>query len=72
MMNLMFLFLGDSSIGYYIQPTIIVTTNPHFKTLTEEIFGPVLTIYVYPSNDFKSTVSRRVSSLVSYKIISST
>ena len=33
--------------GYFIEPTTIITTNPHFKTMEEEIFGPVLTIYVY-------------------------
>ena len=33
--------------GYFVEPTTIVTTNPHFKTMEEEIFGPVLTIYVY-------------------------
>ncbi|MEG1560542.1 MAG: L-glutamate gamma-semialdehyde dehydrogenase [Clostridia bacterium] len=38
---------GDKSVGYFIEPTIIVTTNPTFKTMTEEIFGPVMTIYVY-------------------------
>ncbi|KAL7746484.1 1-pyrroline-5-carboxylate dehydrogenase [Sorochytrium milnesiophthora] len=42
----------DDSKGYFIHPTIIVTTNPHFKTMTEEIFGPVLTIYVYPADKF--------------------
>jgi len=42
----------DDSVGYFIQPTVIVTTNPKFKTMTDEIFGPVLTIYVYPSGDF--------------------
>ena len=33
--------------GYFIEPTTIITTNPHFKTMKEEIFGPVLTIYIY-------------------------
>ena len=33
--------------GYFIEPTTIITTNPHFKTMEEEIFGPVLTIYIY-------------------------
>jgi 1-pyrroline-5-carboxylate dehydrogenase len=33
--------------GYFIEPTTILTTNPHFKTMEEEIFGPVLTVYVY-------------------------
>ena len=37
----------DKSIGYFIEPTAILTTNPHFKSMEEEIFGPVLTIYVY-------------------------
>lgn len=39
----------DDSKGYFIQPTTIVTTDPHFKTMEEEIFGPVVTIYVYDS-----------------------
>ena len=38
--------------GYFIQPTTIVTTNPKFKTMEEEIFGPVLTIYVYDDEKF--------------------
>lgn len=37
----------DDSRGYFIEPTTIVTTNPKFKTMEEEIFGPVLTVYVY-------------------------
>ncbi len=40
----------DKSKGYFIEPTTIVTMNPHFKTMEEEIFGPVLTIYVYDSD----------------------
>ncbi|MCF7797165.1 MAG: L-glutamate gamma-semialdehyde dehydrogenase [Lentisphaeria bacterium] len=40
----------DDSVGYFIQPTTIVTTNPRFKTMEEEIFGPVVTIYVYDSS----------------------
>ncbi|MNX94951.1 1-pyrroline-5-carboxylate dehydrogenase [compost metagenome] len=46
----------DKSNGYFIDPTVIVTTNPKFRTLSEEIFGPVLTIYVYPENDFEATL----------------
>jgi 1-pyrroline-5-carboxylate dehydrogenase len=42
----------DDSKGYFIEPTTIVTTNPKFKTMQEEIFGPVLTIYVYQDDDF--------------------
>ncbi len=37
----------NKSTGYFIEPTAILTTNPHFKTMEEEIFGPVLTIYIY-------------------------
>ncbi|MEE2953979.1 MAG: L-glutamate gamma-semialdehyde dehydrogenase [Bacteroidota bacterium] len=46
----------DKSIGYFIEPTIIVTTNPKFKTMVEEIFGPVITIYVYNSNAWEDTL----------------
>ena len=42
----------DDSVGYFIEPTTIVTTNPRFKTMEEEIFGPVLTIYVYEDDKF--------------------
>ncbi len=37
----------DDAEGYFIRPTVVVTTNPSFKTMVEEIFGPVLTIFVY-------------------------
>jgi len=40
----------DDSKGYFIEPTTIVTTNPKFKTMAEEIFGPVMTMYVYDDN----------------------
>lgn len=46
----------DDSVGYFIEPTVIVTSNPHFRTMVEEIFGPVLTIYVFPTNDFDATL----------------
>ena len=42
--------------GYFIEPTTILTTNPHFKTMEEEIFGPVLTIFLYDAKDWKSTI----------------
>jgi 1-pyrroline-5-carboxylate dehydrogenase len=47
----------DKSKGYYIEPTTIVTTNPKFRTICEEIFGPVLTVYVYPENEFEQTLA---------------
>ena len=46
----------DDSEGYFIQPTVIVTSDPHFKTMEEEIFGPVLTIYVYKDDKFEETL----------------
>jgi 1-pyrroline-5-carboxylate dehydrogenase len=47
---------SDKSTGYYIQPTVIVTSDPHFVTLEEEIFGPALTVYVYKDADFEATL----------------
>lgn len=46
----------DKSVGYFIDPTVIVTTNPKFKSMVEEIFGPVLTIYIYPSDEYEQTL----------------
>lgn len=42
--------------GFFIRPTIIETDNPHFKTMEEEIFGPVLTVYVYKDKDLDDTI----------------
>lgn len=42
--------------GYFIQPTIIETTDPKYTTMCEEIFGPVLTIYIYDANKFDETL----------------
>ena len=44
----------DDTVGYFVQPTIILTTNHQFKTMQEEIFGPVVTLYVYDDNDWKN------------------
>jgi 1-pyrroline-5-carboxylate dehydrogenase len=46
----------DDSEGYFIQPTLIETTNPKFKTMEEEIFGPVMTVYVYEDGKFDETL----------------
>lgn len=46
----------DDSKGYFVEPTVILTSNPKFKTMQEEIFGPVLTIYVYKDEDFEETL----------------
>lgn len=47
----------DDSVGYYIEPTVVVTTNPRFKLMEEEIFGPVLTVYVYEDKDLDETLA---------------
>lgn len=46
----------DDSIGYFIEPTVVLAKQPKSRTMCEEIFGPVLTIYVYPEHDFESTL----------------
>jgi 1-pyrroline-5-carboxylate dehydrogenase len=46
----------DDTHGYYIYPTIVETTNPRFKTMEEEIFGPVLTVFVYEDNKMEETI----------------
>lgn len=46
----------DKSTGYFIEPTTFVTTNPKFRTMCEEIFGPVLTIYIYDDNEYEQTL----------------
>ena len=47
----------DDSKGYFIEPTVILATDPHFKTMVEEIFGPVLTIFVYDDDKYEETWS---------------
>ena len=47
----------DKSKGYFVEPTVIVTTNPKFKSMCEEIFGPVITIYVYDEDNWKETLA---------------
>ncbi|KAL1922926.1 uncharacterized protein VTP21DRAFT_9302 [Calcarisporiella thermophila] len=46
----------DDSVGYFVEPTIIHSKNPRSKTMTQEIFGPVLTAYVYPAGEFEETM----------------
>ncbi len=46
----------DKTKGYFIEPTVIVTSNPNYETLCEELFGPVLTIYVYNDKDYNKTL----------------
>jgi len=46
----------DNPEGYFIEPTLIVSEDPDSRLMKEEIFGPVLTIYVYPENKFEETL----------------
>ena len=47
---------GDKSVGYFIEPTLILTKDPSFVTMQEEIFGPVVTIYVYDDGEYEETL----------------
>jgi 1-pyrroline-5-carboxylate dehydrogenase len=46
----------NDSEGFFISPTVIKANNPQFKTMTEEIFGPVLTLYIYPDEEYRETL----------------
>ena len=46
----------DKSVGYFIEPTIIVTTSPHYTTMATELFGPVMTIFVYEDAKWSETL----------------
>jgi 1-pyrroline-5-carboxylate dehydrogenase len=45
----------DKTKGYFVEPTVLLVTDPKYTTMCEEIFGPVLTVYVYPENEFAKT-----------------
>lgn len=47
----------DKSKGYFIEPTVIQVNDPKYVTMCEEIFGPVLTLYVYEDNDYRKTLT---------------
>lgn len=46
----------DKSEGYFIEPTVVLASDPKYTTMCEEIFGPVISIYVYDENDFEATL----------------
>ena len=46
----------DDSAGYFIEPTVVVSKDPKSKLMAEEIFGPVLTVYVYPEREYEATL----------------
>ncbi|MFQ5381031.1 MAG: aldehyde dehydrogenase family protein, partial [Dehalococcoidia bacterium] len=47
----------DGSVGYFVEPTIVVSKDPRSRLMTEEIFGPVLTVYVYPDGDYEDALA---------------
>ena len=46
----------DKSKGYFIEPTVILTTDPHYTTMETELFGPVVTVYIYDDKDWTATL----------------
>jgi 1-pyrroline-5-carboxylate dehydrogenase len=46
----------DKSKGYFIEPTVILTTNPDYETMSLELFGPVITIYIYKDENYSQTL----------------
>ena len=49
--------IRDRSKGYFIEPTVIQVNDPQYVTMCEELFGPVLTLYVYPDEDYKKVLT---------------
>ena len=48
--------MSSHSVGYFVDPTLVLTTDPNCKLMHEEIFGPVLTIYVYEDAKWEETL----------------
>ena len=46
----------DDSIGYFVEPTVLVTTNPKYITMEKELFGPIVTVYIYDDKDYSETL----------------
>jgi len=47
---------ADDSVGWFVEPTVVLTSDPHDRLMEEEIFGPVLTVYVYPDDQWIETL----------------
>ncbi|RCK67872.1 Delta-1-pyrroline-5-carboxylate dehydrogenase, mitochondrial [Candida viswanathii] len=60
----------DKTNGYYVQPTIIKTTNPNHEYLSKEFFGPILTIYVYPDGEYEKIIES-IDSVTKYGLTGS-
>lgn len=48
---------GSKEVGYFVNPTVILAKDPHYKSMQEEIFGPIITIYVYEDNKFEEALN---------------
>lgn len=48
---------GNKKVGYFIEPTVIETTNPFYETMQEELFGPVITVFVYDDTKYEDTLA---------------
>lgn len=46
----------DDSKGYFVEPTVLLTTNPHYDTMSRELFGPIVTVYIYEDKSFEDTL----------------
>jgi 1-pyrroline-5-carboxylate dehydrogenase len=46
----------DDIEGYFVEPTVLVTTNPHYNTMSRELFGPIVTVYIYEDKSFEDTL----------------
>lgn len=46
----------DDSVGYFVDPTVILTTNPKYESMVEEIFGPILTVYIFEDDKWEETL----------------
>lgn len=60
----------DNTKGFYVQPTLIKTTNPNHEFLTKEFFGPILTTYVYPDGEFENII-KSIDSITKYGLTGS-
>jgi 1-pyrroline-5-carboxylate dehydrogenase len=47
----------DDSKGYFVEPTVVLTTNPQYDTMSRELFGPLVTLYVYPDAEWSNTLN---------------
>lgn len=56
-MKILIHFVASDTVGYYVQPTVLLTKDPKSPTMVNELFGPVLTVYSYPVEEFEDTLA---------------